>query len=191
MFKYSILIAIVIVYACNPSSPSQTSVEAGSFIATHFHPETDRAAAFMMAPYQNLLVGLSKQDTSYMTSIATAFQHMNDSLAELPIQLDSTLHANWVVGLQNMNAELQGLVAVIAMNDPKEINMAVHMVGLQFIHLLGQIGYKQKSIYIFRSEDEHKEDGFTWIGVQKNAKDPFHPNQKAPVIALQLLQESK
>ena len=191
MFKYSILIAIVLVQACETAKVDPVSLEIGPYLAKNHQVTTDHAAAFMMAPYQNLLVGLNTHDTSYLRANATDFIHMNDSLASLSMPLDSNLRSNWVIGLQNINAELEGLLAAIRMNDPMEMKMSIHMTGLQFLHLLGQIGYKEQRVYIFNNADENKEDGYTWMGLQKNAKDPFHPQQKTPVVAVQLLEESK
>ena len=191
MFKYSILAALILVQACNTASDQQASVDLGSYKAANYHPETDHAAAFMMSPYQNLLLGLNRMDTSFLATTATQFMRMNDSLAAMPMQLDSHLHDNWVVGLRNINAELQGLVSAIATNDLQEMSMSIHMTGLQFSHLLGQIGYKEHRVYLFNSPDENKEDGYSWMGLQKNSKDPFHPQQRKEIVAIQLLEESK
>ena len=191
MFKYSILAVIILVQACNTASDQPSSVQMGSFKAAHYRPETDHAATFMMSPYQNLLMGLNRRDTNYLATTATHFIQMNDSLAAMPMQLDSNLQQLWVVGLGNINAELQGLLAAIATNDIQEISMSVHMTSLQFLHLLGQIGYKEHSVYLFNSAGENREEGYIWMGFQKNSKDPFQPQQKKEAVAIQLLEESK
>lgn len=191
MFKYSIIVLFCFALACNESNEKRVAVDAGAYIAVNHRPGTDQAAQFMFAQYQNLLTGLSRQDTIYLLNAAQSLIHMNDSLSLLPLQLDSNLNQNWKIGLGNINAELKGLSSAIAMNDLKEMKLSIHMTSLQILHLLGQIGYKESRIYIFNEEDENNEDGYIWLSVQKTTKDPYHPKQRKAVSAVQVLQESK
>jgi hypothetical protein len=46
-------------------------------------------------------------------------------------------------------------------------------------------------VYLFNSAGENREEGYIWMGFQKNSKDPFQPQQKKEAVAIQLLEESK
>jgi hypothetical protein len=191
MFKYSIIVLFCFALACSESTEKRVAVEAGVYVAANHRSSTDQAAQFMLAQYQNVLTGIGSQDTSYLLTATKSLIQMNDSLALLPLQLDSSLDQHWKIGLQNINAELNGLLSAVAIEDVKEMKLSMHMTSLQILHLLGQIGYKENTIYVFNEGDENSEDGYTWLSVQKNSKDPYHPKQRAFVSAVQVLQETK
>jgi hypothetical protein len=191
MFKYLIFVLVFFQIACSDSNKEGGTVYSTQFIAANHHSATDHAAQFIFSEYQKLLTGISNQDTSFLLNATESLIHMNDSLASLPMQLDSNLDQNWKIGLQNINAELIGLKKAISVNDLNEVKLAIHMTGLHFLNLLGQIGYQENTIYIFNEIDKKNEDGYTWLGIQKTARDPFHAENHKPVSAVQVLQELK
>jgi hypothetical protein len=69
--------------------------------------------------------------------------------------------------------------------------MTINMCALQLLNLLGQIGYKEHTIYIFNTENEKSDDGFVWLSFQKLSRDPFHPEQRKELLAQVILQEGK
>ena len=191
MFKYSIFILVFFQLACSETNKGGGTVYSSQFIPANHHSTTDHAAQFIFSEYQKLLTGLSNQDTSYLLNATVSLMQMNDSLASLPLQLDSNLDQNWKIGLQNINAELIGLKNAISVNDMNEVKLAIHMTGLHLLNLIGQIGYQENTIYIFNEIDEKNEDGYTWLGMQKTARDPFRAENHKPVTAVQVLQELK
>ena len=96
------------------------------------------------------------------------------------------MHEQAKQSLNNINAELQGLLAEQSL---PALNMATHMVSIQFLNLLATVGYQEKNIYVFNVQDEKLEDGMIWFGWNKTSNDPYHSNRKGEIVAQQLLQE--
>ena len=88
-----------------------------------------------------------------------------------------------------MNAELSAIIMENDLVGWDEIKMSMNMCGLQLLNLLGQIGYKEHTIYIFNTRNSELEDGYYWLGLQKNSKNPFEANKNENISAVAILQE--
>ena len=137
--------------------------------------------------YQELLKGVAVADTAYVLNAAKTLIQLTDSFPAAAITFkDSLLKEQAKQSLNNINAELQGLIAEQSL---PALHLATHMVSIQFLNLLASVGYHQKNIYIYNVQDEKLEDGMIWFGWYKTSKDPYHPNRKEEIKAQQLLQE--
>ncbi len=191
MYKYLMFLLCLSLFACAESVENGGVVDAGQYIPKNNSAILDHQCQPIITQYQELLKGLSSRDTAYIANTSNLIIHLNDSLASLKLVSDSNLKKIWVDGLVNMNAELVGVLAANTIGDDKELNMSVHMTGIQLLSLLGQIGYKEHTIYVFNVTDSKSEDGYTWLGLQKITKDPFHSNNRKEMSAVQVLQEAK
>jgi hypothetical protein len=191
MSKFSIVLIAVLLFACRQNQSNNAPIQAGPYIAQRYNEQTDQLAQSIIAQYQQVLTGLRNQDSSYLMQSTQNLMQLNTSLTTISLKVDTTIQQNWVTNLDNINAELTGLVAAITFSDLPEMRMSVHMTGLQLAHLLGQIGFKSHHIYLFQSKDTKYEDGYFWLGLQKTAQDPFHKNHKDVLSAYQILQEQK
>jgi hypothetical protein len=124
---------------------------------------------------------------AYLFEAAKNLVLLTDSFPVLNKSKDTVLDNNIKQGLVNINAELQGLLLETSW---PEIYKATNMISIQWIHLLGEAGYKKHTIYIFNTPTDLQEDEFNWFSFNKTARDPYHSNNKEGVVAQQILQEN-
>jgi hypothetical protein len=191
MVKYFAIIAALFIVACSQSSQSEATANTYQFSAQNHNIKLDHQMGPIIQGYQEILKGLISMDTFYMKQSAMQLVHLTDSIQNTKMELDSNVRKIWVDGLGNLNAELQGLIIASTSDNREETQMTVNMCALQLINLLGQIGYKEHTIYIFNTENDKSEDGFVWISMQKTSRDPFHPDYRKEVSAQSILQEGK
>jgi hypothetical protein len=188
MFKYLITIVALIAWmGCANHQPAQAPSMHWNYTSKYHSSQMDRLCQPLLETYQQVLRGLTNKDTSYVYSSTQQLIQLTDSLALLSISKDSNISKTWVDGLNNINAELQGVVAA---KDPKELNMSVHMSSMQLLYFLSAIGYQANNIYVFSTVDKEFEDGLYWLSVQKQTKDPYHPENRNLLLAAQILQEA-
>lgn len=192
MYQFFTIMVVVLFLSC--SEKISNSVDLGNnyhFIAQNNNKGLDHEASSVVKAYQDLLKGLNNKDTSYLYVISNQMLQLTDSLSNVKLPLDSNLNKIWVDGLNNLNAELQGLQFSVGLSDWEEAKMATHMCSLQIISLLSQIGYQEHPIYIYKSKPENAEDGFIWVDLQKTSRDPYHPKNHSLLSAVEVLQEIK
>ncbi len=189
MYKILVLIVCIGLFACNQSDIKQTNNTTWSYIAKNNHAVLDQHCQPILFQYQELLKALKSKDTSYLKLVTHNAIKLSDSLSLIKFQIDSTTQKIWVDGLGNINAELSGMVIDNELNNWDEIQMSVNMCGLQLLNLLGQIGYKEHTIYVFNANSSELEDGYFWLGLQKNSKNPFKTAKNENVSAIAILQE--
>lgn len=176
---------IFLVVACATPNPVKITAPAISFLPSNNDVGADKACKPIINGYQEILKGLMANDSAYIfTTTRSLIQH-TDSLIQFHLQ-DSMLLKPFYVGISNVNAELQGLLAA---EDMYEIRLSVNMLSLQLLHMLGAIGYKENTIYIFTAPDDKISDGLNWLSLQKMMRDPYHPNNKKEITADQVLQD--
>lgn len=167
MYKYLLIITCFGIFACTSQSTSNPVENVWHFSPAHNNLIIDHNWQPLIAKYQDILTGLANKDSLYLHNATRELIKMSDSLSPL-------------------NAELQG---VLLANNPNELNMAVHMTGVQILNMLAAIGYKEHTIYIFNVSDQAFEDGLIWFGLTKTARDPFHGEKRNLITATQILQE--
>ena len=189
MYKIWIIIVCIGLFACNQKNDKQSNNMTWEYVAKNNQAILDHQCQPILFQYQELLKALKNKDTSYLKTVAKNSILITDSLSQLKLPIDSNVQKIWVNGLGNMNAELS---AIIMENDSvgwEEIKISISMCGLQFLNLLGQIGYKEHTIYIFNTINSELEDGYYWLGLQKNSKNPFEANKNQNVNPVAILQE--
>ena len=187
MFKYLSIIVCVGLLACSSNTSKPTDSSSWNFSTTHHDAILDRNCQTIIIQYQEILKGLANKDTAYLHVASHQLLQICDSLATLKLGKDSSTQKKWADALTNVQSELEGLILT---TEPKEINMSVHMTGVQILNGLAQIGYQAHTIYIFNVKDDEFEDGLTWFGLQKTARDPFHSEHRELLTATQVLQEA-
>ena len=191
MVKYFAIIAILLIVSCGQSSQKEASADTYQFSPQNHNNNLDHQMGPIIQGYQEILKGLNSKDTFYIKQSAMQLVQLTDSLQNIKMELDSNVQKIWVDGLGNINAELQGLTISSTADDLQETKMTINMCALQLLNLLGQIGYKEHTIYIFNTENEKSDDGFVWLSFQKLSRDPFHPEQRKELLAQVILQEGK
>jgi hypothetical protein len=191
MYKYLLIVVLISTLACNQPMTKDTVVSSWTFNAQNHSASLDHISQPLVFQYQELYKGIISKDTNYINLVVRNTIQLTDSLGNLKLALDSNLQKIWIDGLYNINAEFQGLLAANIYENPTEFYMSYNMCNIQLLNMLGQIGYKEHSIYIFNTNFSKSEDGFYWWGLQKNSKDPFKPEQHEQVAAIQILQETK
>jgi hypothetical protein len=187
MKPYFFILFAFLVMAC--TSPEEPTIDKQLWV---FNPQNnqenfDKALLPLLNNYQELLKGVAVADTAYVLNAAKTLIQLTDSFPAAAITFkDSLLKEQAKQSLNNINAELQGLIAEQSL---PALHLATHMVSIQFLNLLASVGYHQKNIYIYNVQDEKLEDGMIWFGWNKTSKDPYHPNRKEEIKAQQLLQE--
>jgi hypothetical protein len=187
MKPYFFILFAFLVMAC--TSPEEPTIDKQLWV---FNPQNnqenfDKALLPLLNNYQELLKGVAVADTTYVLNAAKTLIQLTDSFPAAAITFkDSLLKEQAKQSLNNINAELQGLIAEQSL---PALHLATHMVSIQFLNLLASVGYHQKNIYIYNVQDEKLEDGMIWFGWNKTSKDPYHPNRKEEIKAQQLLQE--
>ena len=191
MYKYFGFIACILILSCTDSSKKVSFATNFQYMPQNHNNNLDHSVGKVIKDYQELLKGLSNKDTLFIYQNANDMLKSTDSLTNVKMELDSNIQKIWIDGLNNFNAELQGLQLSVGLNDWQETNTAIHMCGLQLLNLLAQIGYKEHQVYIFNVENKKSEDGFVWLGFQKQSRDPFHPENRKLIVAQEVLQEIK
>lgn len=178
-------IAISIV-SCQGSSSSSTNNTLWAYQPKNNQLSFDHDCQPLLGSYQDVLKGVQATDTAYLYQAAKHMVLLTDSFPIINHSNDTLLNNNLKQGLVNINAEVQGLL--FETNWP-EIYKATNMISIQLIHLLGEAGYKQHTIYLFNTPSDLQEEGFNWFSFNKTTRDPYHPNFKEGVVAQQILQE--
>ena len=189
MYKIWIIIVCMGIFACHQKEDKQTSNITWEYVAKNNQATLDHQCQPILFQYQELLKALKNKDTSYLKIVAKNSILITDSLSQLKISIDSNVQKIWVNGLGNMNAELSAIIMENELVGWEEIKMSMNMCGLQLLNLLGQIGYKEHTIYIFNTSNTELEDGYYWLGLQKISKNPFQANNNENVSAVAILQE--
>jgi len=185
-FLFFILFAFLVMACGSPEDPA-INKELWAFSPQNNLGNFDKALLPLLNNYQELLKGVAAGDTAYIFNAAKSLIQLTDSFPATAIGFkDSLLHEQAKQSLNNINAELQGLLAEQSL---PALNMATHMVSIQFLNLLATVGYSEKNIYVFNVQDEKLEDGMIWFGWNKTSNDPYHNNRKGDIVAQQLLQE--
>ncbi len=187
MIKYLSIILSIGLMACSSNTYKSTDSSSWNFSTTHHDAILDRNCQPVIYQYQEIIKGLANRDTVYLQGASKQLLQICDSLSSLKLGKDSVTQKIWRDGLTNIYAELLGLTFA---SDPKEINISVHMTGIQILNLLAQIGYQSHTIYIFNVKDGAMEDGLGWFGLQKSTRDPFHSDNRKLIMATQVLQEA-
>jgi hypothetical protein len=183
---FFILFAFFVMACDNPEEPA-IDKQLWAFSAQNNQANFDKALLPLLNNYQELLKGVAAGDTAYIFNAAQTLIQLTDSFPAASISFkDSLLHEQAKQSLNNINAELQGLLAEQSL---PALNMATHMVSIQFLNLLATVGYREKNIYVFNVQDEKLEDGMIWFGWNKTSNDPYHSKRKSEIVAQQLLQE--
>jgi len=183
---FFILFAFFVMACASPEEPV-IDKQLWAFSPQNNQGSFDKALLPLLNNYQELLKGVAAGDTAYIFNAAKTLIQLTDSFPAAAITFkDSLLHEQTKQSLNNINAELQGLIAEQSL---PALNMATHMVSIQFLNLLATVGYREKNIYVFNVQDEKLEDGMIWFGWNKTSKDPYHSNRKDEIVAQQLLQE--
>lgn len=191
MYKYLGFIACILILSCGESNNQVNFTTDYKFMAQNQNNTLDHQVGPVIFAYQELIKGLYQKDTIYINQTVHAMVHLTDSLASLAIKLDSNQQKIWTDGLGNLNAELQGVQLADKVNGLEETKVSIHMVGLQLLNLLAQMGYKEHLVYIFTAENNKDEDGYVWLGLQKSSRDPFHSENRKEIMAQEVLQEIK
>lgn len=177
--------------SCSQSSNKDAFLNNYPYLPKNQNSVLDQRIGPVIQAYQELIKGLNSKDTFYIHQSANQMVQLTDSIQSIKMVLDSNIQKIWSDGLSNLNAELQGLQITSSENNFEETKMLIHMCGLQLLNLLGQIGYKGHTVYIFNSENRSAEDGYIWLSLQKSTRDPFHPDNRLAISAQAVLQEAK
>jgi len=173
--------------SCASSEEPAINKELWSYSPKNNQSGFDQACMPLLNNYQELLKGVAAGDTATLFYAAKTLIQLTDSFPATAITFkDSLVQEQAKQSLQNINAELQGLLAEESL---PAIHIATHMVSIQMLNLLANVGFKEKNIYIFNVQDEKLEDGLIWFGWNKTANDPYHSNTKSEITAQQFLQE--
>jgi hypothetical protein len=191
MYKYFAFISILLLLSCSQSSNKDAFLNNYPYLPKNQNSVLDQRIGPVIQAYQELIKGLNSKDTFYIHQSANQMVQLTDSIQSIKMVLDSNIQKIWSDGLSNLNAELQGLQITSSENNFEETKMLIHMCGLQLLNLLGQIGYKGHTVYIFNSENRSAEDGYIWLSLQKSTRDPFHPDNRLAISAQAVLQEAK
>ena len=183
---FFILFAFLVMACTSPEDPA-IDKQLWAFSPQNNQGSFDKALLPLLNSYQELLKGVAAGDTAYIFNATRTLIQLTDSFPASAISFkDSLLHEQSKQSLNNINAELQGLMAEQTL---PALNMATHMVSIQFLNLLATVGYQEKNIYVFNVQDEKLEDGMIWFGWNKTSNDPYHSNRKDEIVAQNLLQE--
>ena len=187
MKPYFFILFAFLVMSCASSEDPAINEQLWVYTPQNNQVNFDKACLPLLNNYQELLKGLAAGDTAYIFNAAKTLIQITDSFPAAAITFkDSLLLEQAKQSLNNINAELQGLMAEQSL---PAIYIATHMVSIQLLNLLANIGFKEKNIYVFNVQDEKLEDGLIWFGWNKTSNDPYHSNRKDEITAQQFLQE--
>jgi hypothetical protein len=191
MKPFLMIILCFCVFACATNTKNTESNLLWHFNAKQNNSQMDHQVQPIITGYQELLKGVANKDTSYIKETSFALLTVLDSIAGLSLSTDTALQSNWVTGVGNISAELQGVVESNTMQDAKELTLSMNMTAVQILQLLSEIGYKEHNIYIFNAPNEYIEDGVYWLSLLKNTVNPFNEDKKKEIQAVGILQEMK
>jgi hypothetical protein len=144
--NFFILFAFLVTACGSPKDPAINN-QLWAFSPQNNLGNFDKALLPLLNNYQELLKGVAAGDTAYIFNAAKTLIQLTDSFPAAAISFkDSLLHEQAKQSLNNINAELQGLLAEQSF---PALNMATHMVSIQFLNLLATVGYQEKNIYVF------------------------------------------
>ena len=187
MKPYFFILFAFLVMACTSTEDPAINKELWAYSPENNQVNFDKACMPLLNNYQELLKGVAAEDTATIFNAAKTLIQLTDSFPAAAITFkDSLLHEQAKQSLNNINAELQGLMAEQSI---PSIHIATHMISIQMLNLLANVGFNEKNIYIFNVQDEKLEDGLIWFGWNKTANDPYHSNKKDEITAQQFLQE--
>jgi hypothetical protein len=187
MKPYFFILFAFLVMACTSPEEPAINKELWAYSPENNQVNFDKACMPILNNYQELLKGVADEDTATIFNAAKTLIQLTDSFPAASISFkDSLVHEQAKQSLNNINAELQGLLAEQSL---PAINVATHMVSIQILNLLANVGFKEKNIYIFNVQDEKLEDGLIWFSWNKTANDPYHSSRKGDLTAQQFLQE--
>jgi hypothetical protein len=178
-------------FACTTDTKNTAPNLLWHFNAKQNNAQMDHQLQPILTGYQELLRGVANKDTLYIKETSTGLVKLADSLTGLKLATDTLLQNNWVNGLVNISAELQGVMISNSEQDFKELTMSMNMTAVQILKLLSDIGYKEHNVYIFNAASEFIEDGVYWLSLQKSTKNPFSKSNKEDIQAQGILQEMK
>lgn len=176
--------------ACNSPEKQGVYKDLWSFNASNNNPQLDDLCTLIIKDYEGILQGLAKNDTADVFARSKGAILRCDSLPNSFITKDSVLLNLFKTGLVNFQAELQG---VVLEQYPEELNMAMNMASIQLLHLLGEVGYNKKAVYIFNTNGKKadlEEDGLLWISFNKKSNNPYYFIKNELVSANYILQEN-
>jgi hypothetical protein len=185
---YMLLLAIAFI-GCKETEKKGVHQDIWSFDASRNNPQLDNLCSPIIRDYEELLLGLAKKDTAVLFAQSKALMLKLDTLPSFFVTKDTALFQVFKIGLMNIQNELQ---AVILEQYPEELNMAMHMLSVQLMHFLGEIGYNKQSVYIFNSNGDkalEAEDGLLWLSLNKNTVNPYYNTDNELVEANYILQE--
>ena len=190
MYKYLIILFCLSAAACSEQNSNSQSITNNWAYQPQNHSDVlDEQCQPIIVKYQELLKGVKRQDTAYISLVANEMKFQLDSFATMDLSKDTLLNNEMKAGFQNIAAELEAVIYSNGMGDESELKISVNMCTIQILNLLGKIGYNKQQVYIFETEDIVLEDGLYWFALQKNAPNPYQPNQKKEVEAIYILQE--
>ena len=188
MSKVFIVFLGLFLVACSATQTANFNAPKVAFSPENNSEVIDNAYEPIILKYQDLLKGVMANDTAYLFTITRELIQLTDSLDKINYEQAPVTKDLFKMGLYNVNAELKGLLASETLTD---IPMSMNMLSLQLLHALGQVGYKEKTIYIYSVSDKTINDGLLWLSQQKSMRDPYHREQKTILNADQVLQELK
>ncbi len=189
MYKYLFILFCWTAMACSQNSSTNNTTSSWQYQPQHHNETLDSHCQPIVAKFQELLKGVMNKDTAYINIVANEMKIQLDSLASMDLSKDTLLNNEIKAGLNNIAAELEGVISSNSIGDESELKIAVNMSAIQILNLLGKGGYQKQNIYIFHTQDIALEDGLYWFGVQKSTKNPYQHNQKKEVEATYMLQE--
>lgn len=190
MYKYLIILFCLSAAACSEQNSNSQSITNNWAYQPQNHSDVlDEQCHPIIVKYQELLKGVKRQDTAYISLVANEMKFQLDSFATMDLSKDTLLNNEIKAGFQNIAAELEAVIYSNGMGDESELKISVNMCTIQILNLLGKIGYNKQQVYIFQTEDIVLEDGLYWFALQKNAPNPYQSNQKKEVEAIYILQE--
>ena len=178
---------VMLIVGCKDSEKADLNNSLWEFSSQNHQTAFDQACQPLLVNYQDFLKGVAGMDTAYLFNSAKNLATLIDSFPTVAISKDSLVSNQLQQGLVNIHAEIDGLLLETSW---PEIYKASNMISLQLIHLFGNAGYQLHTIYIFNTSSDLQEDGFHWLGLIKNSRDPYHPNNKELMMAQQVLQEN-
>lgn len=185
-----VLFFIILGIACNQPENKGTDQNLWLFDPSQNSPISDNLCSPIIKDYQELLKSLVKNDTADLFAKAKLFIFDLDSLPTHFNATNAIPFTHFKNNIIHIQDELQGLILE---QYPEELNMSMNMVSIQILHLLGSIGYKKQTIYIFNTNGNRstlEEDGLLWLSENKKSINPYLSNSNELVMANYILQEN-
>jgi hypothetical protein len=178
---------VLLALACNPSEKASSNLSLWKFSPQNHEIAFDKACQPLLVNYQDMLKGVVVMDTAYLYKAAKNLVILIDSFPNTSISKDTLSFININQGLVSIKAEIEGLLL-----EPSwpEIYKSSNMISIQLIHLLGNAGYQEHTIYIYSVNSDLQEDGLNWFAITKSSRNPYQPNKNEQLMAQQVLQEN-